>query len=65
MIKGISLKKGLIKWKWSLIYMLVGKLHIKIVQKEHDDPIIGHQNERATRVAMGKLFYWPPGCVPI
>ncbi len=45
--------------------MLVGKLHIKIVQKEHDDPIIGHQNERATRVAMGKLFYWPPGCVPI
>jgi hypothetical protein len=36
MVKVITLKKRLLKWKQSWIYVLAGKLHTKIMQKEHD-----------------------------
>ncbi len=34
------------------------KLHIKIMEEEHDVPMIGHCGEQITRVAIGKRFYW-------
>jgi hypothetical protein len=35
-VKGITLKEGLLKWKQVQIYVLIGKLHTKIMQEEHD-----------------------------
>jgi len=35
----------------------IGKLHIKIMQKKHDLPMVGHHRELTTRVAIGKRFY--------
>jgi hypothetical protein len=37
----------------------IGKLHIKIMQEKHDVPMVGHNREKTTRVAIGKRFYWP------
>ncbi len=42
MVKGITLKEGLIIWKQSQIYVLARKLCTKIKQKEHDMPMLGH-----------------------
>ncbi len=58
-MKGITLKEGLFKWKQSQIYVLVKKLCTKIMQKEHDVPIVGRHGERTSRVYVGKRFYWP------
>jgi hypothetical protein len=38
--------------------VLVGKLHMKIMQKEHDVPMVGQCGERTTRAAIVKRFYW-------
>jgi hypothetical protein len=31
---------------------------MKIMQEEHDAPMVGHRGERTTKVAMGKKFYY-------
>jgi hypothetical protein len=31
----------------------------KIMQEEHDVPMAKHYRERTTRVAIGKILYWP------
>jgi hypothetical protein len=33
------------------------KLHMKIMQEEHDVPMVGHHREQTIRVAIGKRFY--------
>jgi translation initiation factor 2 beta subunit (eIF-2beta)/eIF-5 len=32
---------------------------MKIMQEEHDVPMVKHHGERTTRVAIGKRYYWP------
>jgi hypothetical protein len=44
-------------WKESWIYVLIGKLHTKIMQEKHDVPMVAHLGERTTIVAIGKRFY--------
>jgi hypothetical protein len=41
MVKGITLKKGLLKWKCSQIHVLAKKLH-KNMNEEHDVPLGWH-----------------------
>jgi hypothetical protein len=55
-VKDITLKEKLFKWKQSQIYVPIRKLHTKIMQKEHDVPMVGHHGERTTRVVMEKKF---------
>jgi hypothetical protein len=35
----------------------IGKLYTKIMQEEHDVPMVKHCGERTTRVAIGKKLY--------
>jgi translation initiation factor 2 beta subunit (eIF-2beta)/eIF-5 len=39
------------------MYLLVGELCIKIMQKEHDLPMLGHHGKQTTKVAVRKRFY--------
>jgi hypothetical protein len=56
-VKGITLKKRLLKWKQSQIYVLVGKVWIRIMQQEHDVLLARQHGEQTTRVAIGERFY--------
>jgi hypothetical protein len=56
-VKGITFKKGLLKWKQSQIYVLVGKMCIEIMQEEHDVLLTRHHQEQTTKVAIGERFY--------
>jgi len=58
-VKGYTLKEGLLKWKQSQIYVLVGKLCTKIMEKTHDVPMARHHGEKTTKVVIGKKLYWP------
>jgi hypothetical protein len=58
-VKGITLKERLFKWKQSQIYVLARKLCTKIMQEEHDVPMVGCHGERTARVVVGKKFYMP------
>jgi hypothetical protein len=39
--------------------VLARKIHIIIMQEEHDVPIAKHCGEKTTRVVVGKCFNWP------
>jgi hypothetical protein len=52
------LKRRVVHMEIILIYVLVGKLHTKIMQEEHDVPMLGQCRERTTRVVVGKRLYW-------
>jgi len=39
--------------------VLARKIHIIIMQQEHDVPIAKHCGENTTRVVMDKCFNWP------
>jgi hypothetical protein len=58
-VKNITTKERLFRWKQSQIYDATGKLCIKIMQEEHDVPMVGHHGERVTKMAVRKRFYWP------
>jgi hypothetical protein len=51
------LKGRIIEMEHSRIYVLVGKLRMKIMQKEHDLPMSGLHGEQTTRMAIKKRFY--------
>jgi hypothetical protein len=53
----VYFKERLFRWMQFWIYVLVGKLHMKIMQKEHDVPMVGHCGERTTRATIVKRFY--------
>jgi hypothetical protein len=57
-VRRITLLDGLLRWKQSQIYVPKGKLHIKVMQKVHDVPTMGHHGENKTRESLGKTFYW-------
>jgi hypothetical protein len=37
--------------------VLEGKLRMKVMQKVHDAPMVGHCGEKTTRELLGKTFY--------
>ncbi len=48
-VKGITLLNGLLNWKQSWVYVLKGKLHMKVMQEMH---VV-----KTTRKLLEKTFY--------
>jgi hypothetical protein len=48
-VRGITLLGRLLKWKQSCVYVPKGKLHMKVMQKMHDAPMVKHHGEKTTR----------------
>lgn len=58
-MRGIFLEDKLLKWKQFRMYVLVGKLHTKVLEEIHIVPMAGYQSEKTTHTELGKSFYWP------
>jgi hypothetical protein len=58
-LKEIKLVDGLLKYKQNQVYVSHGKLRLLVFKEEHDSPIAGHRREKATIVAVLRMYYWP------
>ena len=49
---------GLLKYKQSRVYVPQGKFRLLVLKKEHDSPIAGHREEKATIAMVSRRYFW-------